>query len=129
MDIKDYMNKLLHDLDRENFKLQYYEAYSTDSCYIKLDYGVSSSIRISDHKGKDKYPYKFNLMLNLKKYYEKDGRHFYSIDDYQKLIFDINKYKEEQLNKYGFYYFEYMLKNKKEGEHKKGFWKKSKDYN
>lgn len=39
MSIKDYMNKLLSDLDKEGFVLQYYEAYSTSSCYIKLDYG------------------------------------------------------------------------------------------
>ena len=129
MSIKDYMYKLLRDLDLEGFILQYYEAYSTSSCYIKLDNGVSNSIRIADHRGKDKYPYRFNLMIGLDKSYEKDGRYYYCTDDYQKMVQDIKKFKEEQLKKYGFSYYEYMLKNKKDAEFKKGFWEKAKNYN
>ena len=129
MSIKDYMYKLLANLDQEGFILQYYMAFSTSSCYIKLDYGVSNSIRIADHKGKDKYPYKFNLMIDLDDSYEEDGRYYYSIKDYNKLIFDIKKFRDEQLNKYGFYYYEYMLENKKDAKNKKGFWVKAKNYN
>lgn len=129
MSIKDYMYKLLNDLDREAFILQYYEAYSTSSCYIKLDYGVSNSIRIADHKGKDKYPYRFNLMINLNKSYENNGRSYYSIEDYDKMISDIKKFRDEQLNKYGFSYYEYMLNNKKDAKNKKCFWSKAKTYN
>ena len=129
MGIKDYMYKLLSDLDREGFILQYYQAYSTSSCYIKLDYGVSNSIRISDHKGKDKYPYRFNLMIDLDKSYKDNGRLYYNINDYNKMISDIKKFKIEQLSKYGFRYYEYMLKNKKYDKDKKGFWEKAKNYN
>lgn len=129
MSIKDYMYKLLRDLDQKGFILQYYVAYSTNSCYIKLDYGISNSIRISDHKGKDKYPYKFNLMMDLDKSYEEDGRYYYSVKDYEKMLLDIRAFKDEQLNKYGFYYYEYMLKNKKDAKNKKGFWVKAKNYN
>ena len=129
MKIRDYMYKLLSDLDREGFILQYYTAFTTSSCYIKLDYGVSNSIRIADHKGKDKYPYRFNLMINLDKSYENDGRNYYSINDYDKMILDIKKFRDEQLDKYGFSYYEYMLNNKKDAKNKKGFWAKSKIYN
>lgn len=129
MSIKDYMYKLLRDLDLEGFILQYYEAYSTSSCYIKLDYGVSNSIRIADHKGIDKYQYKFNLMIGLDKSYEGDGRYYYSINDYAKMIQDIRHFRDEQLNKFGFSYYEYMLKNKKDAKNKKGFWEKAKNYN
>ena len=129
MGIKDYMYKLLSDLDREGFILQYYMAYSTSSCYIKLDYGIANSIRIADHKGKDKYPYRFNLMIGLNESYEDNGRSYYSINDYEKMIKDINKFKDEQLEKYGFYYFDYMLKNKKDSKNKKGFWAKARNYN
>ena len=129
MDIKDYMKKLLFELNQEGFILQYYEAYSTSSCYIKLDYGVSNSIRIADHKGKDKYCYKFNLMIGLDKSYEDDGRFYYSINDYNKMVEDIKNFKEEQLNKYGFNYYEYMKKNKDESKNKQGFWAKAKNYN
>ena len=129
MSIKDFMHKLLKDLDYCGFILQYYEAYSTNSCYIKLDYGVSNSIRIADHKGKDKYPYRFNLMIGLDKSYEENERKYYCINDYQEMIEDIKKFKQVQLDKYGFSYYEYMLKNKKDGKNKKGFWSKSKNYN
>ena len=129
MDIKELMNKLLSDLDKEGFILQYYEAYSTSSCYIKLDYGVSNSIRIADHKGIDKYQYKFNLMVNLDKSYEDNGRLYYDIDDYNKMISDIKKFKDEQLKKYGFHYYECMLKHKKDDKDKRGFWEKAKNYN
>lgn len=129
MSTKDYMYKLLNDLDQEGFILQYYMAYSTSSCYIKLDNGVSSSIRVSDHKGKDKYPYRFNLMIGLNESYIDDGRYYYSIEDYEKMIKDIIKYRDDQLEKYGFSYYEYMLKNKKDAKNKKGFWEKAKNYN
>ena len=129
MSIKDYMYKLLNDLDYYGFILQYYEAYSTSSCYVKLDYGISNSIRIADHKGKDKYPYRFNLMVGLDESYEVDGRYYYSVSDYGKMIQDIKNFKNEQLNKYGFSYYEYMLKNKKDAKNKKGFWSKARNYN
>lgn len=129
MSIKDYMYKLLRDLDQKGFILQYYEAYSTSSCYIKLDYGVSNSIRIADHKGKDKYPYRFNLMIGLDKSYQDNGRYYYSVDDYKNMILDIKKFKDEQLDKYGFYYYDYMLRNKKDAKNKKGFWAKAKIFN
>lgn len=129
MGIKDYMYKLLNDLDVEGFILQYYEAYSTSSCYVKLDYGISNSIRIADHKGKDKYPYRFNLMVGLDESYEVDGRYYYSVSDYGKMIQDIKNFKNEQLNKYGFSYYKYMLKNKKDAKNKKGFWSKARNYN
>ena len=129
MNIKEYMQKILYDLSQEGFILQYYEAYSTSSCYIKLDYGVSNSIRIADHKGKDKYPYRFNLMIGLEKSYTDDGRYYYSVDDYKEMITDIKKFKEEQLNKFGFKYYDYMLENKKESKNKQGFWAKATQYN
>ena len=129
MKIKDYMYKLLSDLDREGFILQYYEAYSTSSCYIKLDYGISNSIRIADHKGKDKYPYRFNLMLNLDESYEENGRNYYCVKDYSKMIQDIKNFKNFKIDEYGFSYFEYMLNNKKDAKNKKGFWAKAKTYN
>ena len=129
MDTRTLMNKLLNDLDKEGFVLQYYQAYSTSSCYIKLDYGVSNSIRIADHKGKESYPYRFNLMIGLENSYKKKGRNYYSINDYDRMISEIKEFKNLQLKKYGFHYYEYMLKNKNYDVNKKGFWEKAKNYN
>ena len=57
----------------EGFVVQRYDAFSTKSIYIKLDYGVSNTIRISDHNGYDYLSYKYNIRLDIKKnYVEKD---------------------------------------------------------
>jgi hypothetical protein len=127
--VKNYMFRLLRDLDKKGFVLYYYEAYSTSSCYIKLDFGLSNSIRIADHKGIDKYQYRFNLMIGLRKSYVKDGRNYYCEEDYDKMISDIVAFREEQLDKYGFRYYDYMVKNKNDAENRSGFWKKSRSYN
>lgn len=42
-----------------------YDAYSTNSVYLKFDYGVANSLRIADHAGKEHLAYRFNIILNL----------------------------------------------------------------
>lgn len=37
-----------------------YDAYSTNSVYLKFDYGVANSLRIADHAGKEYLSYRFN---------------------------------------------------------------------
>ena len=68
-------------------------------------------------------------MLNLDKSYEEDGRYYYCLKDLDKLIKDVVFFKNEQLNKYGFRYYEYMLNEKKSMCDKKGFWQNAKSYN
>lgn len=43
-----------------------YNAKSSNSIYLKFDWGVAQSLRISDHKGIEKYHYRFNLIQGLK---------------------------------------------------------------
>ena len=45
----------------EGFIVQRYGAYTTSSIYLKLDYGVCNSIRISDHPGKRYLKYRYNI--------------------------------------------------------------------
>lgn len=45
----------------KNFLVQRYDARSTTSIYLKLDYGVGGSIRIGDHKGFENLSYTFNV--------------------------------------------------------------------
>lgn len=45
-------NKIIDFLLDNGFSVLRYDAYSTNSIYLKLDYGVCYSIRISDHPGK-----------------------------------------------------------------------------
>lgn len=45
------------------FTIQRYNAYKTSSVYLKLDFGVCNSIRISDHDGKEHLCYRYNLII------------------------------------------------------------------
>ena len=42
-----------------------YDAYSTNSVYLKFDYGVGNSLRIADHTGKEYLSYRYNILLTL----------------------------------------------------------------
>lgn len=127
---RDVMFDLLRRLDKEGFILHYLQAYSTNSCYIKMDFGVCKSIRIADHKGIDKYAYTFNLMLGLDKSYEEDGRYYYSLDDLEKMIQNIKTHREILQDEYGFDYFQKMVDAKNQFLRKrKGFWENCKSWN
>ena len=123
------MWELINKLDKKGFIVQYYEAITTNSCYLKLDYGVCGSIRIGDHRGKKKYKFKFNLCLDLDKSYIADGRYYFSVADIDNLIDMIEISKTNAQNKYGFKYFEYMVENKAKIGKEIGFWSSSKVYN
>lgn len=128
-DFRGVMFTLMNKLDKKDFIIHYLQAFGSNSCYIKLDFGVSNSIRVSDHKGIDKYSYRFNLMLNIDKSYEKEGRFYYCLNDIDKLVNDVVKFKNDQKQKYGFKYFEYMLEAEKTKNEKKGFWQNCKSFN
>lgn len=42
-----------------------YDAYSTNSIYLKFDYGVANSLRISDHDGKQHLRYRYNIVESM----------------------------------------------------------------
>ena len=44
-----------------------YDSYSTNSIYLKFDYGVANSLRISDHDGKRHLKYRFNILESMGK--------------------------------------------------------------
>lgn len=130
MKTDNIMYDILRKLDKKSFVLYYLKSYSTSSRYIKIDFGVCKSIRIADHKGIEKYKYTFNLMLGLDKSYEEDGRYYYCLDDLDKMIENIIKYRDKLLDKYGFNYYAMMVDYKNQMLRKrKGFWEKCKSYN
>ena len=55
-------------LIREGFVVQRYDSCTSDSIYLKLDYGVCNSIRISDHQGKKHLKYRYNIGPFVKEY-------------------------------------------------------------
>lgn len=117
-------------LKKEGFVVQRYDAFSTNSVYLKLDYGVCNSIRISDHKGKKHLQYRYNLLSTHKgvKRYSSFGelpRYYYGFDALGVMVSDIVKARELRLNRYGEeQYKEYMETNKLNGKEQFGFWAK-----
>lgn len=95
------------------FIVHRYNSYSTNSIYIKLDYGVSCGIRISDHHGKAKYKYRFNLIKDYKgNRVIRDGnliRFFYSFDDIESLLLAIKQEKKSKIERYGMLKYKRLL--------------------
>lgn len=77
----------------EFFIVHKYCATTTNSVYIKLDYGVANSIRVSDHNGIEKYKYKYNIRKDIEEKYEEVDdnylRKYYPFKDIGDLILDV----------------------------------------
>lgn len=101
----DVVNKLVPQLLDLNLTVCRYDAHSTSSIYLKLDYGVACGIRIADHPGKKKYSYRFNVIKDYKgdKVIVKDGLicRFYDFTELEDVINAVQKEKQEKINKYG----------------------------
>lgn len=126
------VERLILLLKSNNFIIQRYDSYSTDSIYLKLDYGMCNSIRISNHKGKKHLNYMYNLVLDgCNSYYIKntDGkytRHYYSLDNMDLLISHILENRTEKLLKYKTSGYNYLMeRNRLNNDSKQGFWEKS----
>ena len=121
---KDIANILIKNLLNRNFTVHRYDAYSTNSIYLKLDYGLACGIRISDHPGIKKYSYRFNVLKDYEgdEVILKDGLicHFYNFNELQKLLQDIEKERVEKIEKYGIKkYKECMKKQAKKDLYKR----------
>lgn len=62
---KRVTRELINFLTDNDFTVHVFRAKSSNSTYIKMDYGANYSIRISDHRGNPKYDYRFNLMMGM----------------------------------------------------------------
>lgn len=113
----------------EGFTVQRYNAYTTNSIYLKLDYGVCNSIRISDHPGKKYLKYRYNIGSFVKEYRkEKDkfDRFYYRADKSKNMIKKIIEDREAKKSKYGEDgYVRLMQKRKSENAGTLGFWSKA----
>ncbi len=121
MNGKKIAKYLQQELLNMGFIVHRYNAYSTSSIYLKLDYGLACGIRIADHLGKKKYHYRFNVIENFKgeKVIVKNGLvcYFFSFDELEDVLVAVQKEKQEKVRKYGIdNYNLYMEKEKKENE-------------
>lgn len=102
---KDIAKKIIIELKKLGFIVHRYDAYSTNSIYLKLDFGVCCGIRIADHNGRKKYHYRFNVFKDYKgdKIVLRDNliSYFYTFEEIPKLIEKVKEEKEDKLKKYG----------------------------
>lgn len=108
------------------FTIQRYNAYKTSSVYLKLDFGVCNSIRISDHDGKEHLCYRYNLIIGCSNdiIEEKYIRYYYNESSVNDLLNLVLLDRREKIKKYGIANYKmYMNKNKNEHRNdEKGFW-------
>jgi hypothetical protein len=132
-----YSNEIAENVSKilvhKGFVVHRYDSFSTSSIYLKLDYGVSNSIRIADHPGKKYLRYRFNIITSDNSsnvfHREQEGidRIFYGSNACYDMINDICAFKESQIKRYGLAnYKKYMEINKLESVDKKGFWDSAK---
>lgn len=126
----DIANTIIPKLLDMDFIVHRYDAYSTSSIYLKLDYGVACGIRIADHPGKKKYRYRFNIIKDFKgdKVIFKNGliSRFYNYTELENVLKDVKEEKHNKLCRYGIdNYNKYMEKEKRENELFKRFKKVS----
>ena len=121
--IADY---IVDSLLTHGFTIQRYNAYKTSSVYLKLDFGVCNSIRISDHNGKEHLCYRYNLIIggNDNIVEEKYIRYYFNENSINALLNTVLLDRNTKMSKYGIMkYKNFMYKN--QTEHKddnKGFW-------
>ena len=107
---------LTKELLKRKFIVHKYNAYSTSSIYLKLDYGVSCGIRISDHPGRKKYHYRFNVIKDYKgnKAVTRDGliSYFYNFNELDEVVDAVQKEKQSKVADYGIENYKvYMKRN------------------
>ena len=105
-----------------------YDAYSTNSVYLKFDYGLGNSLRISDHQGKKHLAYRFNIIMDLKEPKDdlsgKYPRNYYPPDMVDQVIEDILSGIDAKRSRYRDY-DQTMKEAKARVEHERGFWQQA----
>lgn len=130
LSLKDVAEYIVIRLKEEGFSVLYYESFSSNSIYIKMDYGVCNSIRISDHHSRKKHlHYRYNVVTSVSHKHCKDNsrhpRWFYPTWDAETLVRDIVNCRRDKVIKYGIKYKHYVTRSKIDHAHCGGFWEHS----
>lgn len=128
-DLKNLADMIIEKLLDAGFVIQRYDAYSTDSIYLKLDYGVCNSIRISNHGGKKYLKYRYNIGPHIKKRHSKKDlydRYYFPDNQAGQMIKQIISDRADKVRRYGEKeYKSYMDENRRKNVDTKGFWDKA----
>lgn len=117
------VDQIIRTLKQNGITVQRYNADSR-SVYLKLDYGVLNSIRISDHEGRAKLNYRYNLRsdIQVSRYDKATKRFFFPATDVSGLLRQILSDHNDRRTRYGDEYESYMQSNLADNGHKRGFW-------
>ena len=121
MNEKQMAKILIKELSELGFTIHRYNAITTSSIYLKLDYGICCGIRISNHSGKKKYHYRFNIVKGYngdKVIYSKNLiSYFYTFEQISQLIKDVQHERNKKIQRYGLNnYKKYMEREKEDNE-------------
>lgn len=97
-EIADYLTKTL---TAEGFKISRIDAKTTPTIYLKLDYGVCNTIRISDHYS---WKYRYNIGPYVRKFKVEHGRYdryYYQPKRMDELARRVLKDKRSLIKRYG----------------------------
>lgn len=120
---------IIRTLKDNNVAIQRYDSATTSSIYLKLDYGVAFSIRISNHKSKKHLKYRYNVLLDEPSHYDAIAqRYYYNQTDVNMMLNHILSERQRKISKYGVTnYKNFMINNQKShAKDKRGFWNQSK---
>jgi len=124
--IRMVADELVQCLKAEGFTIQRYDAYSTESVYLKLDYGIAYTVRISNHPGKKHLMYTYNLIAgyNGKRFIKQKGtwRQFFNINQVESLVAAIIDGRRWVKEKYHPDYAQSMEESRTRNQGKAGFW-------
>ena len=126
--------KLIKKLKEAGFHILYYKSFNGNSYYIKLDYGLANTIRVSDHKGKSHLKYRYNIGQHISTYEQRTvvrkgwPMYFYPLCQVDVMIKRIINLRDSRIKTWGKdRYNNYMEVSIKENQYKKGFWTQSKE--
>lgn len=118
MNEKQMAKILIKELSELGFTVHRYNAVTTSSIYLKLDYGVCCGIRISNHSGKKKYHYRFNIVKGYngdKVTYSKNLiSFFYTFEQISQLIKDVQHERNKKIQRYGLNNYKKYMEIEKE---------------
>ena len=117
MNEKQVANILVNELKNLDFIVHRHNSVTTNSIYLKLDYGVCCGIRISNHNGKKKYHYKFNVIEGYKgdkiTYFRNLISYFYTFAELPQLLQKVQEEKQLKIQKYGIDKYKQIIESKK----------------
>ena len=118
MNEKQMAKILIKELSELGFTIHRYNAITTSSIYLKLDYGICCGIRISNHSGKKKYHYRFNIVKGYngdKVTYSKNLiSYFYTFEQISQLIKDVQHERNKKIQIYGLNNYKKYMEIEKE---------------